>query len=262
MAELQALIFDVDGTLADTEAVHLAAFNQAFTDAGLAWHWSVPLYTELLRITGGKERIRHYLQHWQPPLPAGGVDDDWVRAMHARKTEIYTRMARDPGIPLRTGVLRLIEQARADGLRLAIATTTTLANVEALFDASFPPGALAWFEVVAAGDQVPAKKPAPDIDQLAMRDLGLGAAACAALEDSVNGVRAALAAGIHTLVVSASPFTSQDDFSGAALILDSLGDPDCPATITGGGQAAACAGLTQLGPAELRALHRQVWHGA
>jgi len=258
MAELRALIFDVDGTLADTEAVHLTAFNRAFADFALDWHWSEALYVQLLKVTGGKERIRYFIEGWHPALPAEGVTDDWIKSLHGRKTEIYTELAREPGIPLRTGVLRLIRESREAGLRLAIATTTTLQNVEALFDASFPSGALDWFEVVAAGDQVSAKKPAPDIYQLAMRQLGLGPDACAALEDSGNGVRSALGADLRTLVVSASPFTAGEDFTGAALILDSFGELHKPARVLGGGHPLQ---LTQLGPAELSILHRQVWHG-
>lgn len=267
MSELQAIVFDVDGTLADTERDgHRVAFNAAFADAGLDWEWSVPLYGELLRVTGGKERIRTYLAEHRPDFEPGEPMDDFIRGLHKRKTEHYTRMMATGAIGLRPGVLRLLAEAREAGIRLAIATTTTPENVSALLAAAPVPELLDWFEVVAAGDIVPAKKPAPDIFDLALARLGLPAAACVAVEDSDNGVRSALGAGLSALLVTVSSYTDQQDFTGSALVLDGLGEPAAaPPRVLDGGCADAvaprlrAAGCVDLGV--LRALHHCV-HGA
>ena len=158
MAELEALIFDVDGTLADTERDgHRVAFNRAFEEAGLDWQWSVALYGKLLAVTGGKERIRHYLDHYNQDYPRQDDLDGFIAALHASKTQHYTRMLSQGLIPMRSGVKRLLHEARQAGLRLAIATTTTPANVSALLQHSLDPDAESWFEVIAAGDIVAAK---------------------------------------------------------------------------------------------------------
>ncbi len=225
-SELQALLFDVDGTLADTEDVHRQAFNEAFKAAGLDWVWSPERYHELLIVTGGKERIRHYMQ--QQPGEALPPDvDEFIAALHAHKTSIYVSKMTEGQVPLRPGVDRLIREARERGLRLAIVTTTTPANVSALFKHSFGGHEDDWFEVVAAGSIVPHKKPAPDIYNYVLRKMGLTAADCLALEDSENGLRAARAAGVEALI-TVNPYTDRQDFSAAAAVLDHLGDPGNP----------------------------------
>ncbi len=261
MAEFQAIIFDVDGTLADTERDgHRVAFNAAFADAGLDWEWSVPLYGELLRVTGGKERIREFLAKHRPGFEPTGPLDDFVRDLHALKTEHYKHMMADGAIGLRPGVLRLLTEAREAGLRLAIATTTTPANVTALLGAAPIDSLEDWFEVIGAGDVVSAKKPAPDIFLLALRELGLPAEACVAVEDSHNGVRSALGAGLAGLLVTVSSYTADEDFSGAALVVDGLGEPGVPSHTLGGGRTDELSGLLAASDcvdlALLRALHR------
>ncbi|WP_462329284.1 HAD family hydrolase [Thiohalocapsa halophila] len=265
MPELEAIIFDVDGTLADTERDgHRVAFNAAFADAGLDWEWSVPLYGELLRVTGGKERIRTYLAEHRPDFSPPEPLDDFIRDLHRRKTAHYTSMMRAGSIGLRPGVLRLLREAMDAGIRLAIATTTTPENVSALLSAAPVPGhypALQhWFEVIAAGDVVPAKKPAPDIFDLALAELDLPARACVAVEDSDNGVRSALGAGLDALLVTVSSYTQEQDLAAAALVVDGLGEPDlpppqvvaghCADAVAGALRDAACVDL-----AVLRALH-------
>ncbi|KAA6185489.1 HAD-IA family hydrolase [Thiohalocapsa marina] len=264
-APLQAIIFDVDGTLADTERDgHRPAFNAAFADVGLDWEWSVPLYGELLRVTGGKERIHEYLRRFRPdfvPPPKSGSEsaspslDAFVRELHRRKTEHYVAMMRDGVIPLRSGVLRLLREARDAGVRLAIATTTTPENVTALLASAPEPGLEHWFEVIAAGDVVPAKKPAPDIFQLALAQLDLPPAACAAVEDSDNGVRSALGADLRALLVTVSSYTEQQDFTGAALVVDRLGEPDAPSTALAG----TLQGFPHISLDALRAMHRRAY---
>lgn len=225
---LKALIFDVDGTLADTERDgHRVAFNAAFREFGLDWDWDVALYGKLLEVTGGKERIRHYVDKFARDYAKPADFDDLVAALHKAKTRHYTEMLATGAIPMRTGVKRLLEEARAAGLRLAIATTTTPENVTALLRHGLAEDAASWFEVIAAGDIVPAKKPAPDIYLWALRELGLEAAECLAFEDSENGIRASSGAGLKT-VVTVNDYTAGHDFSAAQAVLSDLGEPGEP----------------------------------
>lgn len=225
LTELQALLFDVDGTLADTERDgHRVAFNRAFADAGLDWDWDEELYGELLSVTGGKERIRHYLDVHRPGEP---VSDEQIATLHAAKTEHYTKMLAEAAVPLRPGVHRLLQEAREAGLRLAIATTTTPANVTALIENTLGKQAMGWFEVIAAGDIVPAKKPAPDIYEYAMQEMNLTPGQCIAFEDSHNGILASKGAGLRT-IITVNGYTQSHDFSNAELVLDQLGEPEQP----------------------------------
>lgn len=229
MAQLEALLFDVDGTLSNTERDgHRVAFNQAFAAAGLDWQWSVETYGRLLSVTGGKERIRHFLATELPDFRFDGDADEAIAKLHRSKTNFYTELLGSGEIPLRTGVERLLGEAMDAGLRLAIATTTTPANVEALLKNTLGAESLDWFEVIAAGDIVPHKKPAPDIYVWAMEQMNLSPESCLAFEDSENGVRSVIGAGLKSLVVTTNAYTVDHDFSGATLVLDQLGEPDKP----------------------------------
>ena len=235
MPQLEALVFDVDGTLADTERDgHRPAFNRAFADAGLDWHWTVELYGELLRVTGGKERIRYYLNHFNTAFAPPADLDAFVADLHRAKTGHYTAMLVDGAIPLRPGVRRLLDEARAAGIRLAIATTTTPENVTALIGSALPDGAIDWFDVIGAGDIVPDKKPAPDIYVWVLEHLAIGAAAAVAFEDSANGVASAAAAGFANIVVTTNDYTRGQDFTAASVVLDALGEPGAPADVVAG----------------------------
>ena len=218
---LAALIFDLDGTLADTEETHRQAFNAAFIEFALWWDWSPPLYASLLKVSGGKERLRHYIGTLRVPAAERERLLAIVPALHDTKTRIYTELLVRGQRPFRPGVLPLLRAARAAGLKLAIASTTTSANVDALLQANLGAARDLAFDAIACGDQVPVKKPAPDIYRLVLASLRLPAEACIAFEDSLNGLRAAKAAGLVT-VVTPSRWTAEEDFAGADLVLPSL----------------------------------------
>ena len=216
---LSALIFDVDGTLAETEEAHRAAFNESFADWGLGWHWTREDYKRLLKTTGGKERMRA----WQKDLPEGAprLSDDQIARLHSEKTARYGAILARGGLSLRPGVAELIAAARDAGLKLAVATTTNLPNVEALSQCCWGRAAEEVFDVIAAGDMVAAKKPAPDVFLLALDKLGLPADHCLAFEDSVNGLKSARGAGLR-VVMTASAYTGDEDHSAADWSLPSL----------------------------------------
>ncbi|MDB6043192.1 MAG: HAD-superfamily hydrolase, subfamily variant 3 [Gammaproteobacteria bacterium] len=223
----EALIFDVDGTLADTEELHRQAFNEAFYAFGVDWRWSAHLYAELLQITGGKERIAAYIDR----LPLSVLErSEFLRLipqMHGSKTRLYRELVELGHLRPRTGVKRLMMEARSAGIQLAIASTTSPANVESLLRASFGNEAPGWFAAIASGDVVSRKKPAPDIYELALTMLDLPPQRAIALEDSAVGVRSAKAAGLFT-VATPSLWTIGQDFAAADLVLTSLGDPGKP----------------------------------
>lgn len=240
---IDALIFDVDGTLADTEEAHRVAFNLAFERYRLGWVWQPPEYRELLKITGGKERMAHFIGK----LPLTDAERKRLLSMvpdiHAEKTRFYSSFVADGAVPLRSGVARLLEEALAAGCKLAIASTTTAVNIDALLQSTLGPRGLDMFAVIACGDQVHAKKPSPEIYQLALHALHMRPEHAVAFEDSPNGLRAAMAAEIWT-VVTPNFWTRDGDFSAAAMELPGLGEPDDPLPEEPGGQLEDKAWLT------------------
>lgn len=234
MNPLQALIFDVDGTLAETERDgHRVAFNQTFAAAGLPWQWSVATYGDLLEIAGGKERIRYFIERHQPPLPDTADLEGLIRTLHEAKTQHYREIVQQGQISLRPGVARLIQAARQAGVRLAIATTSHLDNAIALLETTLGKESSAWFEVIAAGDIVPRKKPAPDIYTYVLAHLGLPPQHCVAIEDADQGLQSARGAGL-SVVITVNDYTRHQNFTGADLVISHLGEPDQPHQVLSG----------------------------
>ncbi|RZM78824.1 HAD-IA family hydrolase [Leptolyngbya iicbica] len=228
MTTLQALIFDVDGTLAETERDgHRVAFNQAFAAAGLPWYWSEGIYGVLLQVAGGKERIHFFIDKYAPPLPSDRDLDDLIAELHHAKTGYYTALLQAGQISLRPGIKRLINEARQQNVRLAIATTSRLENALALLETALAPDAPSWFEVIAAGDIVPRKKPAADIYHYVLDKMALDAQNCLVIEDTEHGLTAAQGAGLTT-VITVNEYTKRQNFAAAALVLNHLGKPDQP----------------------------------
>lgn len=209
-----ALLFDVDGTLAETEEGHRQAWNAAFAAHGRDWVWDRAIYRDLLRIAGGPERLRAF----------AGVDvisDAQIARIHRDKNALYRAAVARGEVPLRPGVLTLIQHARAAGIRLAIATTTSRGNVEALIDGAIGAHARDWFAVMACAEDAQAKKPDPAVYAVALARLGLEPRETVALEDSRNGLMAANALGIP-VVLTPSFYFDHEPTGGAALVLPDL----------------------------------------
>ncbi len=219
---LRALIWDVDGTLAETERDgHRVAFNRAFEDAGLSWRWDVETYGRLLRIAGGRERLLHDMGDHPDAPPSAAAREGLAHTLHQRKNALYASIVEEGHIALRPGVERLIDASRREGIALAVATTTSRANVVSLLTASLGERGLAAFDCIAGAEDAPSKKPDPLVYRIALDRLGIDASEAIAIEDSPNGLDAACAAGIATLLTRSDFFRSAT-FDGAAACCDDL----------------------------------------
>jgi HAD superfamily hydrolase (TIGR01509 family) len=220
---LQALIFDVDGTLADTELAHLAAFNQAFAELGLNWRWDEALYTQLLEVSGGKERIKAWWhsQSDRPQVLDATAMDQTIDRIHDLKTAAYEQAVQDGQVQMRPGVLALLSAAADAGLQLAIATTTSPVNIAALMRQAIGTDWRYHFTVIEDASTASRKKPDPLIYRQTLQRLRLPASACLAFEDSGKGLKAATGAGLATLITP-NHFTHHHDFTGAMKVLNSL----------------------------------------
>ena len=243
---LKAIIFDVDGTLADTEEVHRLAFNATFRECGLDWFWTPTLYEQLLSVSGGRERITSYAAEHPHKATGGELTPQRVAEIHRIKTDRYAALLAAGRIPLRDGTVRLLHEARAVGVRLAIATSSARSNLDTLLDLNLTGDWRSWFEAIATCETTPDKKPSPAVYLEALHTLGLPAAGCVAIEDTQNGLRAASAAALST-VITTHRYTRRHAFAGAALVVDSLGEPDQPPKLLHGNlHGEACVTLTLL----------------
>ena len=225
MLALQAVIFDVDGTLVDSERDgHRVAFNQAFAEFALPDRWDEETYGRLLAITGGQRRLHTYLSE----RGLGSAErDDLVPRLHARKTELFAAMAEAGEVPARPGTIRLLDELAVAGVTVAVATTGTRAWVAPLLDRLF---GLSRFAAVVTGDDCPRRKPEPDAYFETLRILGAEPGSTVAVEDSDNGVRAARAAGLPVAAVS-NDYTATQELDGAAVVLDGFGTHARPAAV-------------------------------
>lgn len=221
---MKALIFDCDGVLVDTEKDgHRVAFNEAFQQKGLDIVWGVALYGELLKIAGGKERMRHYFQ--QNGWPEGITDQDsFIKELHGIKTDLFMQIIANGRLPLRPGVARLVDEAIADNITLAVCSTSNERAVNLVVERMLGAERKKHFAGIFAGDVVSLKKPDPEIYLLASEKLKLHPEECVVVEDSRNGLLSARQAGMHCIVTKSS-YTGEEDFSEADAVYDELGDP-------------------------------------
>jgi HAD superfamily hydrolase (TIGR01509 family) len=248
---LRALLFDLDGTLADTERLgHRPAYNRAFKKLGLSFRWGPKLYRKLLKQPGGQERLLHYLKRYQPELgeheaAAQADPHGWTRSVHDLKSRYFRRLVRRGRVPLRPGVARLMQEAKTAGLRIAIVTSASRATLKPILRHSLGAALAQAIDVLVCGEDVERKKPAPDLYHLALARLDLTACDCMAIEDSAMGLAAAAAAGIPT-VITTNDNTAHEDFDRALLVLDNLGEPGLPALVLHGALDGECVTLESL----------------
>lgn len=252
---LRALLFDLDGTLADTEAFgHRPSYNRAFRALGLEFRWGPKLYKRLLEQPSGKDRLSYFLRRYQPELgdhadAVSEAPDAWVEHVHQLKSRYFRRYLKQGKIPLRPGVARLITQASEAGLKIAVVTNASRATVRPFLKYGLGPELASRISLVIGGDQVAKRKPAPDLYLYALKKLKLAPYECIAIEDSEAGLHAAYTAGVPTVITTVE-FTLAKNihtaYASAALVLNGLGEPDQPAEVVLGYMDEPCLSLHTL----------------
>ncbi len=231
--ELRGIIFDVDGTLADTEELHRLAFNKAFSDFDLDWHWSEQQYYDILSISGGKERFKYCLDNDLELKDQIKDVPGFIIDLHRCKSEHYQNLLRSDELQLRSGVERLISEAIDEDISLGIATSSSTDNFNTLVEQTLSVDPNEIFKTIVTCDVVSDKKPCPVVYQCAMSGLGLTPEVCVAIEDTSNGNEAAINAGI-TSIITTHAYTKDNDFNGASLVIDKLGETNEPFTSSQG----------------------------
>lgn len=225
--ELKGVIFDLDGTLVETERHgHRVAFNRAFARAGLSDYWNAELYGHLLRVAGGRERLRYYLEELRQARPED--PESLAAELHSLKVEEFAALI-EHGLPIRPGVARLLAELNEKGLSCAVATTGNRDTTLALLQTLGANHAQSFAAVLSAGE-APEKKPHPQVYEMTLATLGLEPEGALAVEDSRNGLLAAKAASMPC-VVTVSDYSAAEDFAEADLVLRSLGEPEAPARV-------------------------------
>ena len=218
MTRLKAVLWDVDGTLAETERDgHRVAFNRAFEDQGLPWRWEVAAYGDLLKVAGGRERLMHDMNARTDAPVLADQREALARVLHSLKNKYYADLVHGGDIPLRPGVAGLIEECLQRGVRMAITTTTSRSNVDALLGVHFGPDWAHRFAAVVCGEDVQRKKPDPEVFERALQKLGVEPLEAVAIEDSPGGVAAARAASVP-VVVTRSAYFEDSTIEGAIAI--------------------------------------------
>jgi len=231
--KLKGIIFDVDGTIADTEEIHRQAFNQTFEEFNIDWNWSVKAYRKILHISGGKERFRKFLNEDLSLKKKVTDQESFVQELHKRKSENYRLILNSDGIQFRPGVIRLIHEARDKEIPIGVATSSSMANLTTLFNKILNIEPCEIFNSIVTSDTVQDKKPSPAVYQCVLAGLGLDAEGCIAIEDTQNGNLSAIAAGLKT-VITTHAYTIDNDFTGASIVSNHLGEPDYPFKLSQG----------------------------
>lgn len=231
--KLKGIIFDVDGTIADTEEIHRLAFNQTFEEYDINWHWSVEDYRKILFISGGKERFKKFLNEDKALKATIDDPENFIIELHKRKSQIYRSILEDDNVELRPGVIRLINEAKDKGLKLGVATSSSMANLSSLFYTTMDIEPSELFNSIVTSDTVQDKKPSPAAYECVLSGLGLNPEDCIAIEDTQNGNLAALATGMKTIITTHA-YTIDNDFTGASIVANNLGEPDKAFTVTQG----------------------------
>jgi HAD superfamily hydrolase (TIGR01509 family) len=222
---LQALLFDCDGVLAETERDgHRVAYNRAMKALGMDAEWQADEYAELVLISGGKERLKYYFEKDRSRFPEDRYGAELIGKIYLEKTALFKEMANKGDMPPRSGIARIVREAREAGVMLFVCSTSHRESVETLLKKNYGADVHSWFTELFCGDVVARKKPAPDIYLLAKDKYNLDPACCCVVEDSRNGLLAAKAAGMHCLVTK-SYYTQDEDFSEADGVSSCLGDP-------------------------------------
>jgi beta-phosphoglucomutase-like phosphatase (HAD superfamily) len=231
--KLNAILFDVGGTIAESEEIHRVSFNEAFKEFGLNWYWDEAIYRELVFIGGGKERIKHYITRAWPEMLKQKNLTKYIESVHKIKGQIYEEFLNDSQLKARPGIIRLLKELKNEKIRLAIVSDTTEENLINLFKKGLGINPIEWFEILAHGGCTIQKKPSPDIYLWTLERLKLPPESCLAIEDAPRGVDSAIDAGLKVLVTP-SIYTLEEKFEKSSLLLSHLGEPEEPFNVIKG----------------------------
>jgi HAD superfamily hydrolase (TIGR01509 family) len=231
--QLSAVLFDVDGTIAETEDLHRRSFNESFKEFNLDWFWDEAIYRELINIGDGKDRIEHHIKRAWPEMLEYKNLNKYISSIHKVKNEIFKDLIIECEIRTRPGVIRLIEELKKHNVRIAIVSSTTQEDLMTLFKKGLELDPNSMFDLVAHGDCTKKKRPSPEIYEWILEKLRLPPQSCVAIEDSLRGARSAMNADINVLVTP-SFYTKDEVFDEAKVVVSSLGEAHQPFEIVKG----------------------------
>ena len=231
--DLSAVLFDVDGTIAETEDFHRKSFNEAFKEFNLDWFWDEAIYRELINIGGGKERIMYHIKKAWPEMLSYKNLSNYIDSIHKIKNEIYEDYIKDSSIEPRPGIKRLIDELKVNKIKIALVSSTSEINLKNLFKFGLGIDPYSEFDLVAHGDSTKLKKPSSEIYEWALQKLQLPHQACVAIEDSPRGLESSKGATLKT-IITPSKLTINEIFKGADLVVSDLGEKDKPFKLISG----------------------------